>query len=68
MPATGTGFANNVIADDAWTNTTDAPVNVIYTVVPVSGAGCLGNPFTVTITVNPEPVVANQTVGPICSE
>ncbi|MFN8318494.1 MAG: PKD-like domain-containing protein [Saprospiraceae bacterium] len=68
MPATGTGFANNVIADDAWTNTTDAPVNVIYTVVPVSGAGCLGNPFTVTITVNPEPVVANQTVGPICSD
>jgi hypothetical protein len=67
-PTTGTGFSNSEIADDAWTNTTDAPVDVIYTIVPVSAAGCLGDPFTVTVTVNPEPVVANQTVGPICSD
>ncbi len=58
-PATGTGLAANVLADDAWTNTTGESVNVIYTIVPVSGASpnnCLGNPFTVTVTVNPEPV------------
>ena len=66
-PATGTGFTSNEIFNDAWTNTTPVAVNVVYTVVPVSGAGCLGNPFTVTVTVNPEPVVVNQT-GTICSD
>jgi hypothetical protein len=66
-PATGTNLAVNVIADDAWTNTTPLPVNVVYTVVPVSAAGCQGNPFTVTLTINPEPVVADQT-STICSD
>jgi large repetitive protein len=65
-PAVGTGFAANVIANDAWTNTTSATVSVIYTVVPVSAAGCLGNPRDVTVLVNPEPVIANQTVD-VCS-
>mgnify|MGYP006197943569 CR=1 FL=1 len=66
-PATGTNLAVNVIADDAWTNTTPLPVNVVYTVVPVSAASCAGEPFTFTLTVNPEPVVVNQTVT-ICSD
>ena len=66
-PSPGTNLAVNVIADDAWTNMTPAAVDVVYTVVPVSALGCLGNPFTVTITVNPEPVVANQT-STICSD
>ncbi len=57
-PATGNGFAADVISDDAWTNTTAAPVNVVYTVVPVSASGCLGNSRTITITVNPEPTLA----------
>ena len=59
-PATGTNLAVNVIANDAWTNTTPLPVNVVYTVVPVSANNCQGNPFTVTLTINPEPVVVNQ--------
>ncbi len=58
-PATGNGLAATVISNDSWTNTTSAPVNVVYTVVPVSASGCLGDPKTVTITVNPEPVLAN---------
>jgi len=58
-PATGNGLAANVIANDAWTNNTANPVNVVYTVVPVSASGCQGNPQTITVTVNPEPVVAN---------
>ena len=58
-PAAGNGLAANVISDDAWTNTTANPVNVVYTIVPVSGASCQGNPKTVTITVNPEPTLAN---------
>ncbi len=57
-PATGNGLAANVIADDAWTNTTAAPVNVVYTVVPVSAISCPGNSKTITITVNPEPTLA----------
>ncbi|HNI43045.1 MAG TPA: hypothetical protein PK230_00020, partial [Chitinophagales bacterium] len=65
-PVTGTNFTNAEISNDAWTNTTGAPVNVIYTIVPVSDASCTGDPFTVTITVNPEPVgvatPASQTV------
>jgi hypothetical protein len=66
-PATGNGLAANVIADDAWTNTTNDPVDVIYTVVPVSADDCEGDPFTVTVTVKPEPVVANITAG-VCSD
>ena len=57
-PAAGNGLPANVIADDAWRNTTAVPVNVIYTVVPVSAGNCTGNPATVTIQVNPEPVMA----------
>jgi hypothetical protein len=66
-PVTGTGKLANEIVNDAWTNTTALSVNVIYTVVPVSAAGCQGNPFTVTMIVNPEPVVANQSIV-ICSD
>jgi hypothetical protein len=66
-PATGTGLAANVIADDAFTNNTNGTVDVIYNVTPVSADGCLGNPFTLTVTVNPEPVVADQTQA-VCSD
>ncbi len=57
----------NEIADDVWRNTGLAPVNVVYTVTPVSAAGCDGNPFTVTVTINPEPVGANSTAAK-CSD
>jgi large repetitive protein len=67
VPVIGNNLAVNVIADDAWTNTTPLPVDVVYTIVPVSANNCQGNPFTVTLTINPEPVVANQT-GTICSD
>ena len=43
-----------------FTNITNAAVDVIYTVVPVSSEGCEGEEFTVTVTVNPAPVVADQ--------
>ncbi|MBL7787627.1 MAG: hypothetical protein JNM36_17100, partial [Chitinophagales bacterium] len=68
-PVTGTNFTNAEISNDAWTNTTGAPVNVIYTIVPVSDASCTGDPFTVTITVNPEPVgVATPASQTVCSD
>ena len=66
-PATGNGLAASVLSDDAWTNSTLLPNNVVYTVVPVATTtGCLGDAFTVTVTVNPESVVANQTPTAIC--
>ncbi len=38
------------------TNSTGtAPVNVVYTVTPLSADGCAGAPFTVTITILPAP-------------
>ena len=66
-PATGTSLPANVIADDAWTNNTNATVNVVYTVRGKSSEGCLGNEFTVTLPIKPEPVITNQTTKEICS-
>lgn len=47
------------------TNTTNAPVNVVYTVTPQTGT-CTGSTFTVTVTVNPAPAITNMTAS-ICS-
>ena len=50
------------------TNNTNTAKTVVYTVTPTSGdaGSCVGAPFTVTVTVNPTPVVPNQTAT-ICS-
>ncbi|MBK7212006.1 MAG: HYR domain-containing protein [Bacteroidales bacterium] len=66
-PVTGNGFTSTVIADDAWTNAGLNPVNVTYTIVPVSSLGCDGSSFTVTITINPKPVLQNPSAYAICS-
>ncbi|HCI55029.1 MAG TPA: hypothetical protein DFI01_03785, partial [Bacteroidales bacterium] len=66
-PSIGSGFPANVIADDAWTNTTGADVNVIYTIIPVSTQGCSGTPENVTVTVKSEPKGVNDTKS-ICSD
>ena len=55
-PLVANGVINSNLIDDAWTNTTNTPVNVIYTIVPISAAACEGTPFTVTLTINPLPV------------
>lgn len=47
------------------TNSTNAPLNATYTITPTSGT-CAGSPFTVTVTVNPSPVIPTQTPT-ICS-
>jgi gliding motility-associated-like protein len=61
------GLLATALADDAFLNTTNAQVSVIYTVVPVSAAGCQGASFTVTVPVDPQPVVAVQTPVAVCS-
>ena len=48
------------------TNTTNAPINVVYTVTPTSGS-CAGSSFTVTVPVNPKPAISNITLAAICS-
>ena len=48
------------------TNNTNVVQTVVYTVTPKSGS-CTGATFTVTVTVNPKPVVPAQTLI-ICSE
>ncbi|RNC86683.1 MAG: gliding motility-associated C-terminal domain-containing protein, partial [Winogradskyella sp.] len=54
-PVVGNGFGANEIADDAYTNMTNAPVVVTYTIVPVSADNCDGNPFDVNLTIDPAP-------------
>ena len=51
----GGGLSASDLSDDAFSNTTSSPIDVVYTVVPYSssGSGCMGSPFTVTVTVNP---------------
>ncbi|RZN81988.1 MAG: T9SS type B sorting domain-containing protein [Winogradskyella sp.] len=65
LPVVGNGFGANEISDDAYTNTTNAPVIVTYTIVPVSADNCDGNPFDVNVTVDPEPTpnYTNQVTG-----
>jgi len=60
--ATGT---NQSTISGTLTNTTNAPLTATYTVTPLSGL-CPGAPFTVVVTVNPKPVIPNQTAT-ICS-
>ncbi|SHF90240.1 gliding motility-associated C-terminal domain-containing protein [Flavobacterium segetis] len=47
------------------TNTTNTVQTLTYTVTPTSGAAgnCAGTPFTVTVTVNPKPRVADYAVS-----
>jgi gliding motility-associated-like protein len=47
-------------------NTTSSPATLLYTVTPTSGT-CVGADFTVTVDVNPKPLIASVTPTPICS-
>ncbi|HPI68643.1 MAG TPA: hypothetical protein PL003_05415, partial [Bacteroidales bacterium] len=60
--ATGTNQAN---ISGTLTNNTSSPLEAVYTVIPVAGS-CTGTSFTVTVTVNPWPVINNLT-GSSCS-
>ena len=60
-PSVGFDFLPSDLSDDSFVNETGVPVDVVYTVLPVSSEGCEGEPFTVTVTVNSAPVVADIT-------
>ncbi|MBT8245194.1 PKD-like domain-containing protein, partial [Winogradskyella sp.] len=66
-PVVGSGFNASEIADDSYTNTTNAPVVITYTIIPISADNCEGNPVDVTITVDPEPVLSSNLDSPVCS-
>ena len=57
-----------VINGDMYNNPTDNPLTAIYTVVPISAAGCRGPVMDITLTVEPTiTAVANNTLPTICS-
>jgi len=47
------------------TNTTSSPLNVVYTITPLSGS-CSGGTYTLTVTVNPNASVINMNVS-VCT-
>jgi hypothetical protein len=51
------------------TNTSLIPQTVTYTATPTSGAAgnCVGNPFTVIVTVNPSPILTSPLTASRCS-
>ena len=52
---------------DEFNNVGDDSYDVVYTVTVVSAAGCPGNNFTFTVTVNPEPVISADQTLTVCS-
>jgi hypothetical protein len=60
-PASGTGSINGTL-----TNTGNAVLNANYTVIPTAGT-CVGDPFVITVPIQPEPVVATNLNAIVCS-
>ncbi len=67
-PTIGTSLAANAIFGDTYTNVTGIPLKVVYSVVPKSAVPCLGASFTITVTVNPEPVISPTLDNTVCSD
>ena len=63
-PSAGTSISETI------TNTTAAPVNVVYTITPTSSGGsCQGSTFDITVPINPEPVLDDAlNPFPTCSD
>lgn len=65
-PTTGTGSAT-LIKNDIYNNLTATSLKVVYTVVPHAGS-CDGDPFDITVIVNPEPVISTSLNNTVCSK
>ncbi len=61
------GLPGTLHITDILTNTTTLPITATYSITPKSGAGCLGTPQDVVITVNPQPVMTSTNSNNICS-
>ena len=55
------------IINYTYTNLSSSVVDVIYSIVQISADGCEGEVFTVRVTINPEPKVADQEET-VCSD
>jgi len=64
----GTNKAPNEIISDKFTNTTNGTLIVVYSVVPVSSAGCAGDTVQVSLTVNPQPDLDPALDATVCSD
>ena len=67
-PSTGVTSSASEIADDAWTNTSGAPVTVTYQVAPQSGDGCVGDTIDIDVVVDPAPVYTGPITETVCSD
>ncbi len=52
---------------DTYTNTSASPVDITYTITPLTDEGCVGDEFTVTVTIDPEPVLASDLDDVVCT-
>lgn len=57
VPMSGTALVIGNILSGSFTNTTDAPITITFTIIPTGQAPtyCIGLPVTATVTVNPTP-------------
>lgn len=61
-----TTLTTGSIINNTLVNTTSVPQVVTYTVTPTSTTGCAGQSQTVSVTVNPKPIISSYTMT-ICS-
>ncbi len=58
---------NTFLTTDVFTNTTSGPLQVTYTIAPITAAGCIGADQTVTLTINPSPALLDNLAKTVCS-
>lgn len=65
--APSSGLSPYGLIEDAYVNSTNSPIQVIYTMTPLSSIGCVGNPVNVTFNILPAPVTLKEIISsPIC--
>lgn len=60
--ATASTNASGIIIADRLRNISGSDKKVVYTITPTGSNGCKGEPFTLTVTIKPEPAGANDPV------
>ncbi|WP_103863579.1 PKD-like domain-containing protein, partial [Aquimarina sp. I32.4] len=63
---TATSTATSIT--DVLTNTSGSVQTVVYTIIPTSSDNCVGDAYTYTVTINPEPFVATAPTDTVCSD
>ena len=68
--AAGAARTDSTLANitDTYTNTSASSVSITYTITPHTDEGCSGDEFTITVTIDPAPVLADDLDDTVCSE